>query len=412
VLGYDSLVSRQAASGIDERLRRIEAVTDTALSRLDVQDLLVELLARVKELLDVDTAAVMLLDPSTQELVSTAALGFEEEVVRGFRLRVGVGFAGRVAAERRPVQVEHVADIRIVSPILRRMGLESLLGVPLLVGDELMGVLHVGTLTRRRFSEEDARFLLMVADRIALATRARLTGLDRAAAVALQRSLLPSRLPPLPGLELAARYVPGHDSGLGGDWYDVFTLPSGWHCVVVGDVAGRGLRAAVVMGRLRSALRAYALECDDPAEVLSRLDRKAQHFEPGMMATALYAMIEPSGERMHVSVAGHPAPVLAVGPPPAEILDLPPDLPLGTGVDRPRRTTAVDVPAGALLLFFTDGLVERRSHTLGAGLRLLCETVLPGPPDDVCGDVMAKLIGTESPADDVAILAVRRVAAG
>jgi putative methionine-R-sulfoxide reductase with GAF domain len=408
VLGYDSLVSRRDESGIDERLRRIEAVTDTALSRLDVQDLLLELLTRVKELLDVDTAAVLLLDRSTQELVSTAALGFEEDVHRGFRLPVGAGFAGRVAAERRPIQVEHVADVQIVSPILQRMGLESLLGVPLLVGGELMGVLHVGTLTTRRFSEDDVRLLLMVADRIALATRARMTGIDRAAAVALQRSLLPGRLPRLPGLEMAARYVPGHEAGLGGDWYDVFTLPSGWHGVVVGDVAGRGLHAAVVMGRLRSALRAYALECDNPAEVLARLDGKAQHFEPGMMATALYAMIEPSCERMHISVAGHPAPALAAGSPPAVILDLPPDLPLGTGVTWPRRTTVVDLPAGGVLLFYTDGLIERRGQTLNAGLRLLCETVVPGSPDDICGDVMAKLIGTESPPDDVAVLAVRR----
>ena len=112
------------------------------------------------------------------------------------------------------------------------------------------------------------------------------------------------------GAELAARYIPGH-GGVGGDWYDVFTLPSGEPCVVMGDVAGSGLKAAVIMGRMRSALRAYALETSDPGEVLDRLDRKMQHFEPQAMATVLYAVIDPSLEQMRVSLAGHLPPVIA-----------------------------------------------------------------------------------------------------
>ena len=98
---------------------------------------------------------------------------------------------------------------------------------------------------------------------------------------------------------------------VGGDWYDVFTLPSGELGIVMGDVAGSGLPAAVIMGRMRSALRAYALETPDPAEVLDRLDRKMQHFEPGALATVLYAVIDPALDRMHVCLAGHFAPVVA-----------------------------------------------------------------------------------------------------
>src|ERR1700724_3091208 len=117
---------------------------------------------------------------------------------------------------------------------------------------------------------------------------------------------------------MAGRYVPG--SGVvGGDWYDVFTLPTGELCVVMGDVAGSGLNAAVIMGRMRSALRAYALESADPAEVLSRLDRKMQHFEPDALATVLYAIFDPAFDQVRMAMAGHFPPVIARPGQPAEL---------------------------------------------------------------------------------------------
>jgi serine phosphatase RsbU (regulator of sigma subunit) len=123
----------------------------------------------------------------------------------------------------------------------------------------------------------------------ALATQARLVSIDRATTVALQRSLLPGRLGMIDGIDAAGRYVPGAEVGVGGDWYDLFALPSGRVGAVIGDVAGNGLQAAAVMSRIRSALRAYALESNDPADVLTRLDRKIQTFEPDAMATVIYA---------------------------------------------------------------------------------------------------------------------------
>src|SRR5204863_5015805 len=117
-----------------------------------------------------------------------------------------------------------------------------------------------------------------------------------AAAAALQRSLLPSPLPATAGAQMAVRYVPGEGT-VGGDWYDVFTLPSGQLGVVIGDMTGSGLPAAVIMGRMRSALRAYALDTCDPAEVLARLVRKMQHFEPGAVATVAYVVFDPSLDR-------------------------------------------------------------------------------------------------------------------
>lgn len=295
----------------DERLRQLEAITDMALSRLAVADLLDELLDRVRELLDVDTAAILLMDVHARQLVATAAKGLEEEVRQGFRVSVGRGFAGRIAQTRRPLAIDDVTPDDVVNPVLLDKGIRSLLGVPMFAGDEVVGVLHIGSLTHRVFTADDIHLLRLVADRAGIAGQMRSTKLDQAAALALQRSLLPAQLPGVPGVDMAARYVPGHDFGIGGDWYDVFTLPSGWLGVVIGDVSGHGLGSAVVMGRVRSALRAYALVCDDPASALTLLDRKVHHFETGNLTTALYGMISPDRSTIHLSLAGHLPPVLA-----------------------------------------------------------------------------------------------------
>ena len=174
----------------------------------------------------------------------------------------------------------------------------------------VVGVLHVGTLRPRKFTSQDVDLLHLAADRAAVAVQALTAQLDRAAASALQRSLLPAGLPSVDGISMAARYVPG-TGNVGGDWYDVFILPSGELCAVIGDVAGSGLRAAAIMGRIRSALRAYALETSDPADILGRLERKLHYFEPDAMVTVLCAVFSPALDKIHVSSAGHLPPVLA-----------------------------------------------------------------------------------------------------
>ena len=396
----------------DNRLRRIESVTDAALAHLDVEDLLVELLDRVRELLEVDTAVVLLLDSSGQQLVATAARGIEASVRQGIRIPMGKGFAGRIAAEKQPVIIEQVDHTNVLNPVLLEHGICSLLGVPLLSSGTVIGVLHVGTLAPHRFTGEDVSLLQIVAERVAFATQFRRAEVERTAAAVLQRSLLPARLPVVPGLEFAARYVPAENGGVGGDWYDVFTLPSGWLCLVIGDVVGRGLGAADVMGRLRSTLRAYALLGGDPAEVLGRVDQLVQHFEPEMMATVLLAMFEPSFERLHLSSAGHPPPVLALPDHPAVLLELPSDHPVGVPGGLRRRAKTISLPPGALLCLYTDGLVERRDTPLDASLERLCASVVASPVDSVCAEVMARLVGGDPPGDDVAVLAVRRQDSG
>jgi serine phosphatase RsbU (regulator of sigma subunit) len=395
-----------------ERLRRIEAVTDTALGQLGVEEMLVELLDRVRELLEVDTAAVLLLDPSEQYLVATAARGIEEEVRQGVRIPLGKGFAGRIAARREPVILEKVDHSNVLNPILREKGIHSLLGVPLLSGGEVIGVLHVGSLTSRLFTREEAVLLQLTGDRVALAIQARQIQVSRAAASTLQRSLLPAKLPVVPGLEFATRYAPGGGGEVGGDWYDVFDVPSGHIYVVVGDVAGRGMAAAVAMARIRTALRAYALQIDDPADLLTRLDVHVRHFEPGVMATALCAVMPPSHDRLLASCAGHPPPVSTSPDGAAELVDLPPDLPLGVDPTRRRRVTPISLPPGHGLFLYTDGLIERRGLSLDVGIERLCTALCPGPADAVCGKVMFELLGSDRTDDDVAVLMLSRLPMG
>jgi sigma-B regulation protein RsbU (phosphoserine phosphatase) len=274
-------------------------------------------------------------------------------------------------------------------------------------GGRVIGVLHVGSLDRREFTSQDTELLQMAADRAAVAVQSMTAQTDRIAATALQRSLLPSELPVVDGATMAARYVPG--SGVvGGDWYDVFSLPTGELCVVIGDVAGSGLHAAVIMGRMRSALRAYALETKDPAEALSRLDRKMQHFEPDALATVLYAVFDRSLDQMHISLAGHFPPVIARPGQPVEVADIPTGLMIGIVPNPPRLVTSVSVPPGTLLCFYTDGLIERPGELIDDGLARLCQAIPAGPPEVACAAVMAALVGSQPSRDDIALLIARR----
>ena len=391
---------------VEDRLRDIQSLTDTALSLLDEQEFLTELLDRIRDILQADTAAVLLLDPAAGQLIATAASGLEEEVRQGVRLPVGRGFAGRIAAEGKPVILDRVDHTTVLNPILWEKGIRSMVGVPLVAGGRVIGVLHIGSLTPREFSGADVGLLQLAADRAAIAVQSIETRADRIAAISLQHSLLPAALPVVAGAELAARYVPG--SGvLGGDWYDVFTLPSGELGVVMGDVAGSGLPAAVIMGRMRSALRAYALETSDPAAVLDRLDAKMQHFEPGALATAAYAVIAPARDRMRVSLAGHFPPVIARPGQPAELAGMATGLMIGVAPDARRQATTVTIPPGTLFCFYTDGLIERPGEPVDDGLARLRAVMTAQAPEAACAAVMTALVGGEAARDDIALLMVR-----
>jgi sigma-B regulation protein RsbU (phosphoserine phosphatase) len=404
-------LTRTVPSEWEEKFRGIQSITDRALSELDSQTLLDVLTARVREALQADTAAILLLDKPSGHLIATAASGLEEEVQQGVRIHIGRGFAGRIAAQGGPVVLDEVDHTKVVNPILLAKGIKSLMGAPLLASGSVIGVLHVGTLSPRKFTDDDVDLLQLAADRAAIAVQALQAQLDRAAAGALQRSLLPFALPTVPGLSMAARYVPGAGN-VGGDWYDVFLVPSGALCAVIGDVAGSGLRAAAIMGRVRSTLRAYALETEDPAEILTRLERKMRYFEPEAMITVLCVVISLARNHITMASAGHLPPVIASPGRAASPAPIVSDLLIGVPDVRARHVSSMDFPVGATLCLYTDGLVERRDRPIDEGISRLSAAVPTGDPENACARVMLAMSDPGPRNDDVALLIISRDGSG
>ncbi|HEY2299845.1 MAG TPA: SpoIIE family protein phosphatase [Jatrophihabitans sp.] len=392
-----------------ERLTNLLAVTDVRLTRLDVDDLLVEVLERLRAILDVDTAAVLLLERGTDDyLVARAASGLEEEVRQGVRVPIGAGFAGTIAARKEPVILDRVDSTTVANPILSEKGIRRMVGVPLFSGTDVMGVLHVGRLQDQSFNSDDVELLQIAGERVSAAIQTRQIAVESAAGAMLERELLPTHLPAVAGLEFAARYAPAEDRSIGGDWYDAFVLPSGELWVLIGDVAGHGLASAVMVSRVKSAVRSYALlGGDDAAHVLTMTNRKLLHFEIDTMVTLLCAVAKPPFERFAIASAGHPPPVVASGHG-AELARVLPGPPLGA-VDEPHySTTYVTLDPGSTMLLYTDGLVERRGEAIDSGLARLRDAVANVSPEQMCRDVMRRLVGSNPTLDDVALLAVGR----
>jgi anti-sigma regulatory factor (Ser/Thr protein kinase)/putative methionine-R-sulfoxide reductase with GAF domain len=381
-------------------------VTDAALAYLPEEELLQELLRRISDILSVDTVAILLLEGDT--LHARAAKGIEEEVEQGVRIPLGRGFAGRVAAERRPITILDVDHADILNPILRQKGIKSLLGVPLLVQGRVIGVLHVGSLTTRVFTDDDGDLLQLAADRAALAIEQARLYEQRRVAEALQRRLLPGRLAEGLGLEVAARYRPAAGGTLGGDWYDVFAVPGGNVGVAVGDVVGHGVAAAAVMAQLRTAVRAYAADGHPSAGVVDRVNALMWNLGPLAMTTLVYLVLDPANQSLELVNAGHP-PALVVTPEgPAAYLPLTGGMALGASPTARYESSTFALPTGSTVFLYTDGLVERRGESIDFGLERL-RAIAEGASDveALCTTVLEGLVGDSGPTDDVAFVAAR-----
>ncbi|SBT93226.1 PAS domain S-box-containing protein [Streptomyces sp. DI166] len=312
---------------------------------------------------------------------------------------------------------------------------QSTLAVPMVAHDTVVGLAQFSrTKGSEPFGDRDRALAVELAARAAVCIdNARLYRREHERALILQRSLLPPGDPVASGLDIACRYLPGNSSSdrpseVGGDWFDVIELPGHRTALVVGDVMGRGLRAAVAMGELRSAVRTLALLDLEPAEVLSALDEIARGLgAPGgvqqatraarrpreadlsevYLATCVYAVYDSVTRRCTFANAGHLPPVLVEPGEDALMLDVPPGMPLGVGGE-PFEEVEVELPEGALLALYTDGLVESRDHPLDEGLQAFVGALTdPGRPlEDVCDHVLNTL-DTHHGEDDIALLMAR-----
>jgi serine phosphatase RsbU (regulator of sigma subunit) len=265
------------------------------------------------------------------------------------------------------------------------------------------------------YSGTDVALAEEIAARAALALdNVRLYDEARATAVALQRSLLPSPQPRVTGVDTAQRYLPGsRDLGVGGDWFDVITLSCGRVALVIGDVMGRGLRAAAAMGQLRTAVRMLAVLDPMPEDLLRHLDVLAQDTDEVQLATCVYAVFDPVTRSLSYATAGHPPPVLQRPDGTTEQLPQPSGAPLGVG-GVPFESVTLEVPDGARLVLYTDGLVESRDVDIDDGLRRLGRALEHGPPglDPLCDHVLAALDRAAGHEDDVALLVTQLTGLG
>jgi PAS domain S-box-containing protein len=404
--------ARTEAEAVAETIQKIQRITDAALEHLAMDDLLHELTVHLADIFDVDLAAILLLDQGEEHLTVGAAYGIATLPDEPLQVPFDGTLAGRIVAERQPA-VPEPGEHYAVAPLLDGKRVNAMLGVPLIVEGRVNGVIEVGTLRERQFTRQEESLLQLIADRAALAIEhARLYQRELGIVETLQRSLLPERLPQVPGLLTAAKYMPGgQGADVGGDWYDAIPLDGGRLGLAMGDVVGHGIGAAALMGQLRNALRAYALDGASPGVVVEKLDRMVQSLEAGRMATLLYMVIEPDLGSITLASAGHLPPLVLRPDGEAIYLEGGRTLPLGVMPSIEYPEAHFELEAGSTLVMYTDGLVEERGASIDAGLDLLKQAVADGPdsPEALCDHVVARLLANRPATDDIAVLAVRTV---
>jgi PAS domain S-box-containing protein len=401
--------ARREAEQIAEMVSGMQLLVDAALAHSTTDGMLSELIPRVRAVLGADAASVMLREEGADALLVRASTGGDPE--QRARIPFGAYFTGIVAAERRPMLEQDPPLAEVADPAMREAEITSLMGVPLMAEGEVAGVLSVGAREPRRFSSEDLGMLRLAADRVALALEhARVYEREHRIAETLQRSLLPDRLPKLPGLDVSARYVPAaSEAEVGGDWFDVIPMPAGKVGLVMGDVAGKGLSAASMVGSLRSALRAYALEGHEPATVLEQLNRLLwSELEDSQMATLIYVVFDPLEGDLRWVNAGHLPPLRIEAEAPAAFLDGARSVPLGVMPFPTFEEGSAQLCQGSTVLLYTDGLVERPGSVIDRGLDALADAVDGSPrgTEELCDHLLAELAPAGGAGDDVALLAL------
>ncbi|PIM70366.1 PAS sensor protein [Streptomyces sp. JV178] len=455
--------------GIDVTARRA-AAREAAAARRNLA-LLNEAGSRIGNSLDLETTARELLDVVVPNFCDLAAVDLYQGLLVGDETPPGladgsaelrrVAFASAVSdapfvGGPAPVRVGAVHHYPFNSPCADALRtarpqqvpeegnlIQTTLAVPMVAHDTVVGLVQFSrTKGSEPFGERDRALAVELAARAAVCIdNARLYRREHERALILQRSLLPPGDPEASGLDIACRYLPGNAATeVGGDWFDVIELPGHRTALVVGDVMGRGLRAAVAMGELRTAVRTLALLDLEPAEVLSALDEIARGLgNPGgvqsasrtaasrprdkdlsevYLATCVYAVYDSVTRRCTFANAGHLPPVLVEPGESALMLDVPPGMPLGVGGE-PFEEVEVELPEGALLALYTDGLVESRDHPLDEGLQAFVGALTdPAQPpaagrsdgprslEDVCDHVLNTL-DTHHGEDDIALLMAR-----
>ena len=369
------------------RLQQATSMLAEALTVLQVVEVITEV---GRSAIGAERSAVALLDRERLQLHTINPLGLPDVpgAPAGDMPLETPSVMTLAITSRRPVLVENPESLRRhfdgvddVDVFLAHTEERSWVGLPLLAAGAPLGALRFSFTKPRQITEEERVFLEALAGQCALALeRASLFEREHTTAETLQRSLLPDRLPSVPGIVLEARYLPvTRNMEIGGDWYDAFRLPDGRLAVAAGDVMGKGLTAAAGMGRVRNALRALALTDPRPAAVLAGLDRLFTATElDEQVTTVAYLVVDPvTGEGL-AGNAGHLPPLLLSRDAPPRLDTTEAGTPLGWAC--PRQQYVFRLPPGTTAVLYSDGLVENRRRGLDSGLDELVSVAAQARP--------------------------------
>ncbi|MFF4777691.1 SpoIIE family protein phosphatase [Microtetraspora fusca] len=408
------------------RTARLQGATAMLAEALTVEQVVQVIIDVGRTALAADHSGVALLDPDRASLNVINSGGVPDAPgVPGDEIALSTTSVMTMAVNsRRPVfaespqslrnqLVEAGADDERITEFLDGTDERGWVGLPLLAAGRALGALRFSFNRSQKISQEDGVFLEALAGQCALAVeRATLFEREHKTAETLQRSLLPDSLPVVQGLVLAQRFRSGsRHVQVGGDWYDAFVLQDGRVAAVLGDVMGKGVKAAAGMGRIRNAMRALALTNPPPAAVLTGLDRVFEATEEEEQVTTLaYMVVEPSTGEGTLALAGHPPPLLISPQGVAVLHETEPGTPLGWATSR--KQFRFCVPPGHTAVLYSDGLVENRKRGLDAGLRDLSNVVAEAPPEVVASPHMLldflvdRMLAGYEQDDDVTVLAV------
>ena len=404
----------------EARLRVIAGITERLSSANELSEIGYAALAELLPQLDCPHGGFFVLDQEPPALCRVAEVGLSLGAMeRWARLpldlpapAVDVFHSGEtlIIVE----QSEFAARYPGLADYVRHLGWHTTVNVPLIKGDAVLGVMFLAFDETHPLSADDLALLHAIGPILAQALdRARLFEFQRSVASTLQRAMLSPQPFALADIAVAARYVPAiAELSVGGDWYDVVPLDNERVAIAVGDIVGRGINAAAVMGQLRSALSAVARTTDSAIEAVARLDRFAHDIEGAKATTLLYGIVDPVAGTLRYTSAGHP-PALIVSPNgTARFLEGGRGWPLAVAdPDRPRPEAVAELTPGSTILLYTDGLVERRNERLEDGLaRLACSAASRAdlPVEQLCDEILDELLGTGH-SDDVALVALRMI---
>jgi PAS domain S-box-containing protein len=406
------LDSSEQLAALDDPDRVVDTIATIAATRIGVWATVV----RVRPDGRLERTAVAHREPRLAPVVSEVMDELSEDQAalrRVLETGMPVVFRGE-----NPQLTSRLTQDRVLHEKLQRIGYASRLLVPITIAGRRLAVLSIGDFRPGGLQARDVELAVDLGRRGASAleraqlwqaSQERLEAEQRVVEL-LQHTIIPDRLPELEGVRVAAAYRPAEvDVDVGGDWYDAFLAPDGRIVLVVGDVAGHGVQAASLMGRVRNALRAYAVEDTDPGTILLRLHRLLRAQDAHEMVTAFVASHDPARQTMAWSRAGHPPSLLIAASGDARFLDEVNGAPLGT-IANEYATATASVPPGSLLVGYSDGLIERRDRLIDEGLDWLRQRLLEYRHDDLdtlCNKLVDDPFVPHPSPDDVCVLALR-----